>query len=329
MVTSASAASWDQFSLVKRGIIQVHEAVEYLDFYFAQLWPLFPIIPQWHSSSDRYSTLAAEEPVLTISLVTISSRYHALSGFNGQARSEAIHWRAWPWVQRLFQSSIWGSPAMHSLGAIATLLLFIEWHPRAINSPEDLISDCADMDLFEPQSQTPDGGSQRMAESADLYRRSELSSIPERLNIIPPAYRSNKMSWMLLSIAIALAQEMGCLEDEQALAILSSNLTERSFIRLEWTRLLSTFVRLTDEALALRLRLKPQLASGGSVEVGRVSSSLVADGLSESTIDLAAHMRNARELLQDWKKNQKGTGLAVSITAWDSFTRVLGEKTPS
>ncbi|KAH8703489.1 hypothetical protein BGW36DRAFT_287786 [Talaromyces proteolyticus] len=316
-----SATSWDRFFLVKRGIIRAHEAVEYLSFYFAQLWHLFPIIPQWYSLPARYGILAAEEPVLTISLVTIASRYHPLSGFNGQARSERIHWRTWPWVQRLFQSSIWGSSAMRSLGSIAAMLLFIEWHPRAINSPEDLVGDCGDLELFEPHSQISDDEATGIAES---YGRPDPSSTPERLNIVAPAYRSNKMSWMLLSTAISLAQEIGCLGDEQVLAQASSRgLSERSSVRKEWTRLLCTFIRLTDEALALRLRLEPQLASSCSVEIDRLASSLIADGLSESAVDLAPHMRKARELLHSWRKNQQGTGPVVPITAWDSFKRGL------
>lgn len=186
----AATASWDRFFLVKRGIIRPHEAVEYLDFYFSHLWNLFPVIPECYSSSDHYGSLVADEPILTISLVTIASRYHALSGFNGKARSERIHWRTWPWVQRLFQSSMWGSSAMRSLGAIAALLLFIEWHPMAINSPEDLISDYGESELFDPQSQIPEA-----AEPTETYRRPGLSRIPERLNKVAPAYRSNKMSW--------------------------------------------------------------------------------------------------------------------------------------
>ncbi|GAM39031.1 hypothetical protein TCE0_034r10244 [Talaromyces pinophilus] len=310
--------SWDRFFLVKRGIIRPHEAVEYLDFYFSQLWHLFPVIPEYYSSSDHYGSLVAEEPVLTISLVTIASRYHALSGFNGKARSERIHWRTWPWVQRLFQSSMWGSSAMRSLGAIAALLLFIEWHPMAINSPEDLISDYGESELFDPQSQIPEA-----AEPTETYRRPGLSSIPERLNKVAPAYRSNKMSWMLLSTAISLAQEMGCLDEEQVLGHADSSLA-RDSIRLEWIHILSTFVRLTDESLALRLRLEPHLANGSWMEViDHLPSSFMVDGVLESTVDLATHMRKARELLRSWRRHHQGSGPAVPITAWESFRRGL------
>ncbi|KAL4813115.1 hypothetical protein BDW67DRAFT_193044 [Aspergillus spinulosporus] len=325
--TSVFSASWERFFLVKRGIIQAHEVVEYLDFYFSQLWHLFPIIPQWYSSPDHYVILAVEEPVLTISLVTIASRYHALRGFNGQARSERVHWRTWPWVQRLFQSALWGASAMRSHGAIAALLLFIEWHPRAINSPEDLISDFGDLELFDPQPDAPENDPQHITELVDSYRRSDPPSIPERLNIVAPAYRSNKMSWMLLSTAISLAQEIGCFNDEQGLVHDSATAsTEKALAQLKWARLLGTFVLLTDEALALRLRLEPQFAGSCSVEVDRLyrlSPSYVTDGFFESTIDLALHMRKARELLQSWRKSQQGTGPAVSITAWDSFIRGL------
>ncbi|KAL4875784.1 hypothetical protein BJY04DRAFT_211006 [Aspergillus karnatakaensis] len=319
-----SAKSWDQFFLIKRGIIQAQEAVEYLGFYFAHLWHLFPVVPQWYSSPDRYGSLATDEPVLTISIMTIASRYHALSGFNGQARSERVHWRTWPWVQRLFQSSMWGLSAMRSHGAIAALLLFIEWHPRAINSTADLMGDCGDLELFEPQYQTHEGEPQHAAASEGANRRPDLSSVPERLNIVAPAYRSNKMSWMMLSTAVSLAQELGCFSNERTPARAPpGDDSERLSVRQEWTRILCTFLRLTDEALALRLRLEPQLASSCCVEIDRLPSNLIADGFSENTVDLAPHMRKARELLNSWRRSQQGTGPAVSISAWTNFIRGL------
>lgn len=192
-VPAPIASSWDHFFLVKRGIVRANEAVEYLNFYFLHLWHLFPVIPGWYSLSDRYDTLAAEEPVLTMSLITTASRYHPLSGLNGHARSERVHWRTWPWVQRAIQSSIWGSSGMRRPGSIAVLLLFIEWHPRAINSPEDMVSDYSELELFDTDGPEP----------TEANRRPESSSIPERLNIVAPAYRSNKMSWLVLAVTCA------------------------------------------------------------------------------------------------------------------------------
>lgn len=185
------ASSWKHFFLVRRGIIRANEATEYFDFYFSYLWHVFPVVPQWYSSPDRYGSLVAEEPVLAMGLIMTASRYHPLSGLNGHARSERIHWRTWPWFQRVLQSSMWGSPVMRKLGSVAALLLLIEWHPRAINSPEDLVGDCSEIELFDPQGQPYEADTRESTEHDQLP---ESSSIPERLNVIAPAYRSNKMS---------------------------------------------------------------------------------------------------------------------------------------
>ncbi|RDW86628.1 Zn(II)2Cys6 transcription factor domain-containing protein [Aspergillus mulundensis] len=296
------SSEWRQFFLVKRGILRAEEAVEFLGFYFSTLWHLFPVVPEYYGAPENYTSLATAEPVLTIALIALSSRYHILSGYNGIARSERVHWRTWPWVQKLFQSSIWGSSAMRSHGAIAALLLFIEWHPRAINSSEDFIGDCGELELFEPHCQ-PDG---------DSHAR---PSIPERLNLVATAYRSNKMSWMLLSSAIALARELGVFEGQTV---------EGSALSQEWTRILRTFIRLADESLALRLRLEPQLAGGHGV-ADHIPTSMVGDAHWESGVELGIHMCKARELLRSWRKSEAGSGAGagVPLGAWEGFRRGL------
>ncbi|KAL2808451.1 hypothetical protein BJX63DRAFT_35241 [Aspergillus granulosus] len=303
--SGSSPCGWKQFFLIKRGIVRAEEAVEYLDFYFSMLWHLFPVVPQYYAIPDRYTSLVATEPVLTTALIALSSRYHILSGYNGIARSERVHWRTWPWVQKLFQSSIWGSSGMRSYGAIAALLLFIEWHPKAINSPEDFISDRGELELFEPHYQ-PDGASQ------------PRPSIPERLNLVATAYRSNKMSWMLLSTAVALAQEIGCFDEP------TQSRAEGAALSYEWTRILRTFLRLTDESLALRLRLEPQLANGPGLDLAdHIPSIMVGDAHWESGVELGIHMRKARELLRSWRKSEAGSGAGVPLGAWEGFRRGL------
>ncbi|KAL2845020.1 hypothetical protein BJY01DRAFT_183918 [Aspergillus pseudoustus] len=300
----SSSSGWQQFFLVKRGIVRAEEAVEYLDFYFSMLWHLFPVVPQYYVVADRYTSLAIAEPVLTIALIALSSRYHILSGYNGPARSERIHWRTWPWVQKLFQSSMWGSSGMRSYGAVAALLLFVEWHPKAINSPEDFISDRGELELFEPNYQSDNSQTR--------------PSIPERLNLVATAYRSNKMSWMLLSSAIALAQEIGCFDDQ------ACGQTEGFPLSQEWTRILRTFLRLTDESLALRLRLETQLANVSGMDLAdHIPSSMVGDPHWESGVELGLHMRKARELLRSWRKSESGSGANVPLGAWEGFRRGL------
>ncbi|KAJ0422895.1 hypothetical protein BJY00DRAFT_310497 [Aspergillus carlsbadensis] len=290
-----SSCGWKQFFLVKRGIVRADEAVEYLDFYLSMLWHLFPVVPQYYSSPDRYTELAATEPVLTVALIALASRYHILSGYNGTARSGRVHWRTWPWVQKLFQSSMWGSSGMRSYGAIAALLLFVEWHPKAINSPEDFISDRGELELFEPNYQS-DGDAQTRP------------SIPERLNLVATA--------MLLSSAIALAQEIGCFDDH------THEATPGAALNHEWTRILRTFLRLTDESLALRLRLEPQLSNAQDL-ADHIPSNMVGDPHWESGVELGIHMRKARELLRSWRKGEAGSGAGVPLGAWEGFRRGL------
>ncbi|RAL12624.1 uncharacterized protein BO97DRAFT_477671 [Aspergillus homomorphus CBS 101889] len=296
---------WKQFFLVKRGIVRAEEVVEYLNFYFSMLWHLFPIIPQHYAAPDRYVALATAEPVLTIALVALASRYHTLSEYNGIARSERVHWRTWTWVQKLFQSAMWGSSGMRSYGAIAALLLFVEWHPRAINSPEDFINGGGAPELFEPHYQHDDDPQTR-------------PSIPEQLNLIATAYKSNKMSWMLISTAIALAQELGCFDEE------TTSRTGVTPLSHEWARILRTFLPLIDEGLALRLRLEPQLALGPGPDLtGHMPSSMAGDAHWESAVELGAHIRKARELLRSWRKSEAGSGAGVPLGAWEGFRRGL------
>ncbi|KAL5049132.1 hypothetical protein BDW71DRAFT_204883 [Aspergillus fruticulosus] len=42
-----SNAGLEGFFLVKNGIVRPYEGKEYLDFYFQELWHLFPVVPQW------------------------------------------------------------------------------------------------------------------------------------------------------------------------------------------------------------------------------------------------------------------------------------------
>lgn len=139
-------------------------------------------------------------------------------------------------------------------------------------------------------------------------------------------FKTDGPSRMLLSTAIALAREIGCFDNEQVLARPRSAGTalKNSAIGLEWSRILYTFLCLTDEALALRLRLEPLLASTNWTEmVYSLPPSLMGDGFLESAVDLTINMRKARELLLAWRKSEHCGGSPLSAAAWDSFRQGL------
>lgn len=139
---------WADFSLVNRGIVTAAEICEYLDFYFEQMWPLFLVVHPSYRHRSQYIRIFHEERVLLGALITVASRYTHLSGRHGVVRSERIHARAWKWTQMMLQSCIWGAASTGTLGTIAASMLFIEWHPRAINNPRDFIGDFNDCDDF-------------------------------------------------------------------------------------------------------------------------------------------------------------------------------------
>lgn len=116
---------WKRHRLIRRGIVTRAEAIEFLDFFFERLWPLSPVVPAFYRRPSSYSLLAAEEPVLLTAILTVSSRYHSLSGTHGDIRSERIHWHAWRPLQKYLQSSMWGATCTRSPGTIASMLLLI------------------------------------------------------------------------------------------------------------------------------------------------------------------------------------------------------------
>ncbi|KAF5586246.1 d-lactate dehydrogenase (cytochrome) [Fusarium pseudocircinatum] len=294
--------AWKSFSLVRKGIVSQQEVIDYLGFFFDQLWPLKPVVPSYYRDRATYGQLVTEEPLLVICLVTLSSRYFPLPGDHGEIRSERIHWQAWRILQRSLQSVMWGSTTTRSLGAIASMLLLIDWHVKAINNPsdftegEDEVHDHADSHGFKPSSTNTD--------SLTGQRRYGMVSLMERLNIVSPAYRSNKMSWSLLSNAIALAHEGCCFQNESSSSRFSpSNLDS---IRKDWNTLLCVFIYLADEGLATRLGLEPLLPEKSRQIVKdrfatTFTESLPDNHLWEGYFELSIETRKGRDFLLSLK----------------------------
>ncbi|KAF7545561.1 hypothetical protein G7Z17_g9088 [Cylindrodendrum hubeiense] len=304
------AAAWNGFVLIRRGVVSQQEVVEYLDFFFECLWPLKPVIPSYYRNKVNYSLLALEEPLLLTCIVTLASRYFNLSGGHGEIRSERIHWRSWLLLQRFLQSVMWGSNTTRSIGAIASMLLLIDWHVKAINNPMDF-TEGEEAINFVDDSATSFKTSPNDADSLTGQRRYGMTSLMEKLNIVSPAYRSNKMSWILLSNAIALAHEGCCFEYEPPSA--TTKMSEAETVRQEWSRLVCVFIYLTDEGLATRLGLEPLLPEKSRQVVRDQYSTTFADSLQDSMLwegyfELFVEARKGREFLHSLKK----TGASLS-----------------
>ncbi|EGX43113.1 hypothetical protein AOL_s00215g722 [Orbilia oligospora ATCC 24927] len=297
---------WEKFVLIKKGVITKSEVIEYLDHYFAVMWPLRPVVHPLYRDKNQYTQLLTEEPLLSISLITVSSRYHPLSGSHGEIRSERIHWQSWKFLRKHIQSALWGSPYTRSPGAIAAMLLMIEWHSKSINNPVEFSKE-EDHDILSSQIQRQAISNTQSGQLTSLtsQQRYGMTNLLESLNIVAPAYRSNKMSWMLLSTAIALAHE-GCCFDHESQGP-GFQASENELHKQQWNQLLCVFLYLTDENLAMRLGLNPLLPEKSSDTVQNRYSTTFASILPDTAIwesyfDLSTETRKARSLLQSLKK---------------------------
>ncbi|KAM5360960.1 hypothetical protein ACJZ2D_013414 [Fusarium nematophilum] len=311
---------WNGFVLIRKGVVSQQEVMEYLDFFFDRLWPLKPVVPSYYRNRAVYMQLAVEEPLLVTCLVTLASRYFPLSGSHGEIRSERIHWQTWKFLQRFLQSVMWGSTTTRSLGAISSMLLLIDWHVKAINNP---------MDFTDGEDEAINFVEDAMAAAGDNdsligQRRYGMTSLMEKLNIVSPAYRSNKMSWILLSNAIALAHEGCCFENEGH----TPSAPSAEAIRQEWSRLICVFIYLADEGLATRLGLEPLLPEKSRQVVKDRFSTTFADSLSDSTLwegyfELAVEARKGREFLHSLKKMEASLSDLNLVPNLDHLRRAL------
>ena len=100
--------AWSRFRFVRAGWLTAPEAISYLDYFYLNLAPLTPIVPPSYHALSSHAKLLTEEPVLTITLLTIASRYMILKGPAGQSRSFLIHERLWKFLRGMITRMFWG-----------------------------------------------------------------------------------------------------------------------------------------------------------------------------------------------------------------------------
>ncbi|TEA20000.1 Transcriptional activator ARO80 [Colletotrichum sidae] len=230
--------AWGRFRFVRAGWFTAQEAIEYIDYYYEYLSPLTPISPPTFRNPASHVTLLTEEPILTITLLTISSRYRKIPGTGGHCRSHAIHEQLWTYLRGMIERCLWGQEAfgggfaamagassvledqtsstapwrgmrkgsLRTLGTVESLMILTEWHPRALHFPPAEAIDELMLPSYEGSDliSTDENGNQRP--SANIGGR-RLDSWLE------PAWRSDRMCWMLLSTAMGLAYELGVFDD--------------------------------------------------------------------------------------------------------------------
>src|SRR5687767_9242700 len=82
--------------------------------YYKYLSPMTPISPPTFSDPGSHFTLLTEEPILSVTLLTIASRYKQLDGPGGHCRSYAIHEQLWTYLRGMIERCLWGQEAFGS-----------------------------------------------------------------------------------------------------------------------------------------------------------------------------------------------------------------------
>ncbi|KAM5464482.1 hypothetical protein MauCBS54593_006997 [Microsporum audouinii] len=225
-------AVWDQCRFVKMGWFSSREAVTYIDMFFKNMAPLSPILSYFYSHHRNHYWLITQEPVLCCTILMISSRYHTLPGVGGASRGFFIHQRLWQHCQHLIMRVMLGQEKgskakTRTVGTIEALLLMSEWHPRSLHFPPE--SDGWDSDLM--MDNTPEHHDSTSPDSSVSASSRWLE------DVIEPARRSDRMSWMLLGSGLTLAHELGIFDtdDSRAKSLISSPEAENQGFPLDET----------------------------------------------------------------------------------------------
>ena len=75
------------------------------------------------------------------------------------------------------------------------MLLLIDWHIKAINNPSELTEGEDEAGGYDDDEAPNFEASLNRTDSLTGQRRYGMVSLMEKLKIVSPAYRSNKMSW--------------------------------------------------------------------------------------------------------------------------------------
>lgn len=219
--------AWTRFRFVRAGWLTAKEAIAYIDYFYAYLSPLTPIVVPDYRDHAYHAKLLREEPMLVITLLTIASRYSQPSGHtNAGAASRAylIHEKLWKYLQGMIDRMIFGQEqfgggfcgagqqpgsdvnplsrkGLRTLGTVESLMLLTEWHPRALHFPPGDDDD---------ELVLPDDLEHEKGPKADMYKGVGDKRIDSWLE---PCWRSDRMCWMLLGNATTLAFEIGVFDE--------------------------------------------------------------------------------------------------------------------
>lgn len=105
---SSAIHVWSLLRFVKAGWFTPREGIAYVCYFYDHLAPLTPVSSPDFSDLSTHVKLLNEEPMLTVTLLTIASRYMKLKGPGCDSRSFKIHEQLWKYLQGMITRMFWG-----------------------------------------------------------------------------------------------------------------------------------------------------------------------------------------------------------------------------
>lgn len=176
------------------------------DRFFANMSPLSPVLTDFFASHKNQFYLVTQEPMLCCTILMISSRHHILPGVGGRSRAFFIHQRMWQHCQHLLMRLTLGQEKIskaktRNIGSIEALLLMSEWFPRHLQFPPETDGWDSDFIMTNLDARDPPLPVEEIPVS-DTWKQ----------DVVEPTKRFEHMSWMVLSLAFALAHELGAFD---------------------------------------------------------------------------------------------------------------------
>ncbi|KAL4889595.1 hypothetical protein BDV59DRAFT_186146 [Aspergillus ambiguus] len=318
--------AWSRLRFVRAGWLSVEESMDYVAYYYERLAPMSPIVIPDFSHPSTHRTLLTEEPVLAVTILTTASRHMKPKGDGAYTRAFYIHDRLWSYLRGMIERLIWGqekfggggtgisgprsfdlaasAPKMNkgnlrSLGTIEALLVLTDWHPRNLHFPpgddENALLDLDaqaqgrfERDIELENENGPSRTSNNLAEGRLAFQK-----------WLEPAWRSDRMSWMLLSTAQALAFELGVFDQKNEAKIPAESPTEQTRKR-RLRRLILVYITQSSGRLGIPSMLPlPQWANDiqPTTVTGVNEGDITVDRMHDCWIGISKIMYQSNQLL--------------------------------
>ncbi|EME47302.1 hypothetical protein DOTSEDRAFT_41728 [Dothistroma septosporum NZE10] len=226
-VKSAERA-WSRFKFVRAGWFTSKEGIDYVLYFYKHLSPLTPVVIPDFRDPATHKRLLEEEPMLAVTMLLIASRHMSLEGPGSNSRPMHIHNKLWTYLSGMIDRVVWGQEqfgggfcgagaqpscdvhpltrkGLRTLGSIESLILLTEWHPRAMHFPPD--EDDDDLMMPDQSFPTPAFEAENVPKGIGGHRMDAW---------LEPCWRSDRMCWMLLGMAMSLAMEIGVFDSSES-----------------------------------------------------------------------------------------------------------------